>query len=100
MTTAANGPSYHVDMSQQTKSVLLALHLQAATTRSGARFVAAFRRMVEYLRQDPFSFGEPLYHLPILRLEIRQAIVDQLVVVYGVHLDKPLVLIRSFKVLS
>jgi hypothetical protein len=87
-------------MSQQTRTVLKRLHQDAAKKGTGAQFVSAFRRIVERLERDPLAFGEPLYHLPILKLEVRQAVVDALVVVYGVHKDKPLVLIRSFKVLS
>ena len=46
------------------------------------------------------DFGEPLYRLPALRLLVRQAVVLPLVVVYAVHEDQALVLIRGFKVLS
>ena len=100
MTAAANGPSYHIDMSQQNRMILKLLHLQAAHKGTGPRFVAAFRQMVEHLRQDPLNFGEPLYHLPILKLQVRLGVVDHLVVVYGVHLERSLVIIRNFKVLS
>jgi hypothetical protein len=97
--TTGNGPTYRVDMSSHNKNVLKSLHLQAAEKGTGTRFVAAFRTVVDHLRREPLTFGEPLYRLELLRLQIRQAVVDPLVVVYGVHEDKALVIIRNFKVL-
>lgn len=95
-----NGPSYHVDMSGSAKATLKQQHLEAAQKGEGKRFVAAFANIVDRLRHDPTDFGEPLYRLQALKLQIRQAVVDRLVVEYGVHADKPLVVIRRFKVLS
>src|SRR5262245_12251080 len=94
-----NGSSYHVDMSGFAKASLKQRHLEAAKKGEGKRFVAAVGKIVDRLRHDPTDFGEPLYHLQALKLQVRQAVVDHLVVEYGVHAHKPLVIIRSFKVL-
>jgi len=87
-------------MSAQTKAVIKQLHGQAVQTGTGQRFLSSFRHIVERLRKDPLGFGEPLYHLPTLQLQVRQAIVLPLVLDYAVHDDRPLVFIRGFKVLS
>ncbi len=102
MTTQGNGQSvpYDVRMSAQTRTVLQGLHRQAIEAGTGQRFLAAFRQIVERLRQDPLAFGEALYRLPALQLQVRQAVVLPLVVDYAVHEDRPLVFIRGFKVLT
>jgi len=66
----------------------------------GHRFVEAYREMLRRLRRDPRIFGEHLFTLPILKLEIRQAAIDPLVVDYGVHMEQKVVLIQMFKILG
>jgi hypothetical protein len=102
MTTQGNGHSapYTATMSQQTKAVLKSLHAQAVGAGTGQRFVAALRQIIQRLRSDPMTFGEPLYHLPALKLVVRQGIIAPLVVDYAVHEEKPHVCIRVFKALS
>jgi hypothetical protein len=87
-------------MSAQTQVLILQLHDDAIQAGTGQRFLAAFRAIVARLHRDPRVFGEPLYRLPALRLEIRKAAVLPLVVDYGVHEDRPLVFIRGIRVLS
>jgi hypothetical protein len=45
-------------------------------------------------------FGEALYSLPALKLEVRQAVVAPIVVDFAVHNEQQVVFIRGFKVLS
>jgi hypothetical protein len=71
MMTHGNGPSYAIHMSQQTKAYLKQLHLQANQVGRGAEFVAAFRHVIERLRQDPWTFGEPSFRLPGLPEPLR-----------------------------
>jgi GAF domain-containing protein len=87
-------------MSGQTRAAVLRLHRQALERGEGQAFLAAFRRIVERLRSDPLTFGEPMYRLPALKLRIRHAAVLPLLVDYAVHEELPLVFIRGFKVLS
>lgn len=102
MSSPGNGQStpYRVSMSHQTRAVLKQLHLQAAHAGTGHRFLAALRQILQRLRSDPLTFGEPYYRLPVLKLLIRQAVVSPLVVDYAVHEEQPVVLIHGFKVLS
>jgi hypothetical protein len=74
-------------------------HLEAIQTGRGAPFLAAFRQIIERLRKEPLVFGEPLYRLKALQLEIRQGIVLPLVVDYAVDEQRRLVYIRGCKVL-
>ena len=45
-------------------------------------------------------FGEPLFHLPALKLLVYQAIVSPLVVHYALHQARPLVIVRSVELLG
>ncbi len=95
-----NGPTFAVHMATQTKLHLKHLHIEADHAGRGAEFVAAFRHIVRQLQQDPWTFGEPTFRLPALKLQVRTAANAMLVVDYGVHEEKSLVFIRGFKMLS
>jgi hypothetical protein len=102
MTTQGNGQRvpYNVHMSAQNAAELKQQHLDAAQQGWGQQFVSTVRQIVERLRNDPLEFGEPLYRLPSLKLQVRQAVMARLVVTYAIHEERPLVFIRGFKVLS
>jgi hypothetical protein len=102
MTRLGNGQPvrYNVSMSQQTRAVLKYLHSQAAQGGTASEFLAALRQIIERLRTDPVTFGEPQYRLPALQLLVRQGVVSPLIVEYAVHDEQPIVFIRGFKVLS
>lgn len=104
MSSQGNGqsgaPAYRVVLSRKDKSLLQKRHLEAIKAGTGERFLTAYRKIIERLRQAPLDFGEPLYRLPVLRLLVRQAMISPLVVDYAVHEEQPLVFIRGFKVLS
>jgi hypothetical protein len=87
-------------MSIQTKADVKQLHRQAILAGAGQQFLAAFQQIVDRLRKDPLTFGEPLYRLPVLKLAVRKAVLSPLVVDYAVHEEQPLVFIRGFKILS
>ena len=48
---------------------------------------------------DPYDFGEPLYRLPALRMQIRHGAILPLFIDYGVCEDRPLVFIRGVTLL-
>jgi len=102
MSGQRNGESgpYRVGMSSETRTEVLHLHQEALEKGKGQPFLRAFRQIIERFRNDPRDFGEPLYRLPALHLQVRQAVILPLVVVFGVHEEEPLVFIRGFKVLS
>ena len=91
---------YAVSMSPLQRERLLQLHAKADAQNRGKQFLSALREIFQRLRQQPRSFGEALFKLTVLKLEIRTAAVHPLVVDYGVHLEKNLVLIQGFKLLD
>ncbi|HEY8504318.1 MAG TPA: hypothetical protein VIL46_07025 [Gemmataceae bacterium] len=68
--------------------------------RVGAQFLDVVRTLLSRLRDDPTEFGEPLYHLPVLRLQVRTGLLAPLVVHYGVHETQWFVFVRGVQVLS
>lgn len=100
--SSVNGPQrrYSVSMSKAQRAHLRQLRQQEDTLGQGQRFVSAYREIVRRLQRDPQVFGEKLYTLPVLKLDIRQAVFDRIVVDYGVHEERKMVFIRGFKLLS
>jgi hypothetical protein len=64
------------------------------------RFTAALRVIQARLRTDPEVFGEHKYPLPHLQLKVRTASVRPVFVRYGVHDERPWVLVLEFKLLG
>ncbi len=50
--------------------------------------------------QQKANFGEPLFHLRALKLMVYQVVILPVVVIYVVHEEKPLVFLKSVKLLS
>ncbi len=90
---------FRVSMSRLLRETVLNLHRSVDSPAKGASFVRAFRTIIERLGADPLTFGEPLYRLPALQLEVRQAAIHPLVVDFAVHDIQPIVFIRGFKLL-
>ena len=93
------GPFY-LDFSEHVGEQLKKLQRQASRRGQGKAFTAAFRRIVRLLRKDPTSVGEPLYRLPDLRLQMRTIVVAPLVIDFAASEIRPIVYIRSGKLLS
>ncbi len=101
MTGQGNGtPYYKVSSSGAVNETIIRLHEQAAMAGRGKELLAALRQIYERLRRDPLIFGEPLYRLPALNLQVRQGGISFVVVEYGVHEELPFVFVRGFDVLS
>jgi hypothetical protein len=94
-----NGP-YTLDFSHATAEELRKLQRRAARRGQGTAFASAFRRIIGALRRNPNAVGEPLYRLPALRLQVRTVVVSPLLIDFAVSEDRPLVYIRSGKLLS
>lgn len=52
------------------------------------------------LNRDPSEFGEPMYHLDGMQMEVRKAAIEPLYIEYGVHDEWPVVIIRRVQWLS
>ncbi|HEV3261285.1 MAG TPA: hypothetical protein VG013_30810 [Gemmataceae bacterium] len=74
-------------------------HIQrlAARQGQGEAVLAAFRQIVQRLEEEPLVFGEPLYRLPALRMQVRHGSVRPLFINFAVCEDRPLVFIKGVK---
>ena len=102
MTSQGNGPPvlYVVRLSGMARDEVKARYQEAVASGRGWRFLSALVKINEQLRHQPVSFGDPLYRLPALRLQVFQCAIAPLVVQYGVHEELPLVFIRKVLLLS
>ena len=71
-----------------------------ASPQRRKRIAAAFQEIVRRLQENPNKFGERLYRLPNLRMQVRTGVVGPLGVIFGVCEDRPLVFIQSGKLLG
>jgi len=94
-----NGGSYQVFASANISRNVRRLYKQASKQGRAGAFVAAARQIGHRLMRAPLEFGEPLYRLPALRLQVRHAAIDPLLIHFAVHEDKPLVFIKSVALL-
>jgi hypothetical protein len=89
------GPPYEVIFSGSTRNQFKDLCREAAPHGLEKAVLSAARAIIARLRSDPRGFGESLYTLRGMKLEVRIGIELPLVVSYGVHEEKPLVFIRK-----
>lgn len=73
---------------------------RAPTIAEDRRIREAFAAILDMLRDAPHLFGEPMYHLRGMRMEVRKAAVAPVYVEYGVHEDRPVVVIRRVRWLN
>jgi len=98
---SSNGKSgYEVHNSIAIAREFLRLHRRAARQGRGEEFLRAARAIYDRLRHDPNEFGEPLYRLSALRMQVRSATIRPLHVDFAVCEDRPLVFIRAVRLLG
>jgi hypothetical protein len=76
------------------------LQAQANREGRGQELLKAARTVHERLSRDPMDFGEPLYRLPSLRMQVRCAAIRPLYVDFAICEDRPLLFIKSVKLLD
>jgi hypothetical protein len=89
----ANGGPYEIVHSGAVTKALRQLCRQATQEGRAEAFLAALEQIEHRLGHTPNRFGEPLYRLPALRLQIRCAVIRPVSVYFGVHEDRQLVFI-------
>jgi hypothetical protein len=100
MATAGNGQRrFQVHLSGKIARTARQLQEQAEQEGRAPAFVIAFRSMAQRLMNSPMDFGEPLYHLPALNLQVRHALIGPLVVYFAVHQHRPLVFLKELTLL-
>ena len=87
---------YRVQFTASTSARLKELVKKAIGIGLGQKALSAAKAIIRHLQSRPTEFGEPLYRLPALKLQVRVGIVRPLVVHYAVHEEKPLVFIKGF----
>jgi hypothetical protein len=91
---ARNGGRFEVHCSGAVARHLKQIQKQAKQEGRGEAVLAAIRHIWRRLAVDPTELGEPLYHLPALRLEVRHGAVGPLLIHFAVHELRPLVFIK------
>jgi hypothetical protein len=99
MSAEGNG-GYALHLSTFLARRLRKLHREAAERNQGRIFVESFRTIVHRLETNPLDFGEPLYRLPGMRMEVRTGVVSPIVVDFAVCQERPLVFIKGVKLLK
>jgi hypothetical protein len=94
------GPPFQVVSSDLTTAATRALLHRAAQAGQGARALAAYLGLLDALERRARDFGEPLYPLTHMRLQVRAGSIRPLLVNYAVHEDQALVFIRFFALMS
>lgn len=94
--TDANGRHrrFNVELLGIAREQYLGIAARAEVAGAGAAVRAAMRAIWSRLEHDPRGFGEPLYDLRKMRMQVLRGTVPPLYVEYGVHDDTPLVVIR------
>jgi hypothetical protein len=94
-----SGP-YAVHGSGVINAALRRIQRQAEREGRGAEALAAPRQIHRRLQENPLAVGEPLYRLAGLRMQVRACIVRPLGVSFAVCEDRPLVFLKSVKLLT
>ena len=94
------GPRYEVYCSGQVAKTIRDVHQQASQEGRGQAMLDAFRQGIQRLRKNPKNFGEALYRLPVLRMQICTAIVRPIAIDFALCTDRPLVFIKGVTLLS
>jgi hypothetical protein len=97
---ASNGGFYEVHCSGAIGKALRRVQRRANQDGRGPQALAAIRRILKRLREAPMQFGEPLYRLPVLRMQIRSGVIPPLVIHFAVCEDQPLVFIKGVALLD
>jgi hypothetical protein len=100
MAASENGSrNFEIHLSAAVSKTTRKLLQQAIQAGNGKAVLAAYRKIAKGLTREAASFGEPLYHLPSLDLEVRHAVVGPLAVDFAVSLASHRVYIKGFRLL-
>jgi hypothetical protein len=94
------GPRYEVHASGVIVEALRRAQRRAAREGRGEKALTALRQIYRRLQDNPTAFGEPLYRLPGLRMQVRTCVVLPLLVDFAVCEDHPLVFLKNVKLLT
>jgi hypothetical protein len=95
MSSDAGGQPYAIAASTGTMEVIRRLYNRARDLGVLDRFSRSMEDIYEALRTRPNKWGDPIANLRGLRMTQYRRVYDELRVVYGVHLDHPVVWLAS-----
>jgi hypothetical protein len=97
MTGRNNGEStrYQVTYSGVIAKVVQELRYEAFLLGRQQQFDNALRTVLRRLKADPWNFGEVVQPLAHLKLKVHVASVFPVTIRFGIHEDKPLVIITK-----
>jgi ParE toxin of type II toxin-antitoxin system, parDE len=95
-----SGPRFRVSMLEVAKEQLRDIAVAVAKSGSDSDVAAAFRNTLRSLELDPRELGEPLFHYRKLKMTVRCAALIPLYIVYAVHDEQPVVVIRRVAALA
>ncbi len=96
-----SGPTrYRVVLIGRAKEEFLALVRRAKPTGESHLIVEALRAAEKVLESKPLEGGEPLYRLQKMKMLICRIVSSPLYIEYGVHADRPVVIIRRITTLA
>jgi hypothetical protein len=91
---------YRLSYSQAIREKLKQLAVEAKELGLANAFQSAAKTILARLQSDPLEFGEPQYSHAEAKLLVRVAIVQPLVVYFGVHVPEEIVFIKDFLLLT
>jgi len=100
----SSGPNgerpYELSYSEVVQKAFEDCQRRASSEGRGREFLEATAAVFQRLQFDPTAFGEPLYRLVHMRLQVRTAAVGPLSVVFAVSDDRPVVYLKAVELLS
>jgi hypothetical protein len=100
MSSAANGQQhFRIAFSAAVAESIRRLVRRATREGRGKAFLLALRQAIDRLRDDPTDFGEPLYRLPALRMQIRCAVIGPLGIDFAIRENERVVFVKTVKLL-
>src|SRR5262245_61969280 len=93
---------FRVVYSGNVRNALKELLLRAVSIDKefGRAALKAVQAIDERLRRGPRDFGELRFHLSVMQLDTRVAVISPLAVQFAVHADEPLVFVTKHDLLS
>jgi hypothetical protein len=90
---------YEILLSGAVAQALRAVQRRASEIGQGEAALAAFRQIIDRLHADASEAGEPLYRLPVLRMQIRCIVIRPVIVDYALVEDRPIVFIKGARLI-
>lgn len=92
--------SYHFAPTEEQLKQLRTWAERANTLGKKAEFLAALKTIHQKLTTEPLTWGDPLYRLPQLGLQVYQRVCSPLHVAYAVDEERRIVFIKKFTLLA